>query len=133
MARLSSPDWRVTVTVLAALFLLLAGCSSLSTGDMDGPEGTWGIPEPGQPEVTLEEGGHAYGTDGCNQFTGSWRLEGEAGQDGTTVVFSDMTSTLMACDGMDTWFTRTVSATVHGDVLHCFDAEGSEIGTLPRQ
>lgn len=121
-----------TRTVLAtagatAGALLLCACGSPSDGDAPAPEGTWGSPEPGHPELTLETGGHAHGTDGCNQLTGSWHLED------TEITFVDMTSTLMACEDVDDWFADAETATIDGDTMHCFDAAGREIGTLPRQ
>lgn len=111
----------------AAGVLLLCACGSPSGGDVPAPEGTWGSPELGHPELTLATGGHAHGTDGCNQFTGSWRLED------TEITFVDMTSPLMACEDVDDWFTDAATATIDDDTMHCLDAAGREIGTLPQQ
>lgn len=120
------------LVTLVTVFLLLSGCAS---GVMDGddPEGRWGSPDPGLPEITLEEDGRAHGTDGCNRFTGTWRIDDDSEAEGTTVVFVDFASTLMACDDIDTWFAASVGARVHDDMMHCLDADGVEIGTLPRQ
>ncbi|AGF73150.1 hypothetical protein A605_10750 [Corynebacterium halotolerans YIM 70093 = DSM 44683] len=111
----------------AAGALLLCGCDSPPGEDAPDPEGTWGSREPGHPELTLEADGRAHGTDGCNQFTGSWYLAD------TEITFVDMTSTLMACENVDDWFADAATATIDDDTMHCFDAAGREIGTLPRQ
>ena len=111
---------------LVAGLVLLAGCGQ-TTGEADtGPEGTWGSMEAGHPNITLEPDGRAHGTDGCNRMTGSWHPEGD------DIIFSDMTSTLMACENVDTWFAATETATIQGELLRCFNGAGEQIGTLPR-
>lgn len=94
---------------------------------MDSYEGTWGTDEPGQPHLKLDADGTVTGTDGCNRLMGKWTL-GEG-----VIHFQQMVSTMMYCEGVDTWLSGAASAKVHGDSLLVFDRGGVEIGTLHRQ
>jgi len=115
-----------------ALGFGLAGCAPASptgTGDTDASTsavGTWGADAQGEPSLTLSEDGKLSGTDGCNRLTGSWT------QDGATVDFGEVASTMMFCEGVDTWLVDLDTATVDGSTLRILDAEGTEIGTLDR-
>ncbi len=100
--------------------LFLAGCASAATA-----EGTWGTDD--GPQLTLSEDGALSGTDGCNQLMGSWEA------DGATVDFGEVASTLMACEGVDTWLNGLATGTVEGDTLHVLSTDGTEIGSLERQ
>ncbi len=62
--------------------------------------GQWGGEEPGQPSLVLWAGGRVSGSDGCNRLMGSWRAEGDG------YLFSQMASTMMYCQGVDTWLSR---------------------------
>ncbi|MGO1903299.1 META domain-containing protein [Corynebacterium casei] len=95
-----------------------------STENMDSYEGTWGSTEPGQPHLGLACDGTVVGTDGCNRLMGKWTLE-----DGV-IHFHQMVSTMMYCEGVDTWLSAAASARVHGNALHVYDRAGLEIGTL---
>ena len=66
-----------------------------------------------EPPVYLElaEDGGLTGSDGCNQLTGSWEV------DGTEVDFGDLAATMMACEDVDTWLSGAESATVDGDEM----------------
>ncbi|PQM75085.1 META domain-containing protein [Corynebacterium sp. J010B-136] len=88
--------------------------------------GTWGSSEPGQPHLVFAEGGAVSGSDGCNRLMGQWTVE-----DGV-ITFSQMASTMMYCESVDTWLRGAVTAYVQEDVLHIRDGEGAEIGTLSK-
>lgn len=107
---------------LAATALLLTAC-----GGSAAPEGTWGTDEQGQPLLVLSDDGGLTGTDGCNRLMGSW----EKGE-GSDLSFGEVASTMMFCEGVDTWLATLSTATVEGDTLHIFDESGAEIGTLAR-
>lgn len=94
---------------------------------MDSYEGTWGADEPGQPHLQLGADGTVTGTDGCNRLMGKWTLEEDV------FHFQQMVSTMMYCEGVDTWLNGAASAKVHEDSLHVLDRGGVEIGTLHRQ
>lgn len=91
---------------------------------MESVIGTWGSAEPGQSQLRFEEDGSVTGTDGCNRLAGKWSLENEV------VTFEQMISTMMYCEGVDTWLSAAASARVHGKALHVYDRTGQEIGTL---
>ena len=88
--------------------------------------GTWGNTEPGQPHLSFAEDGTVAGTDGCNRLMGRWSREQDV------ITLSQMASTMMYCESVDTWLRGAVTAYVQGDVLHIADSEGKEIGTLPK-
>lgn len=105
---------------------LLAGCA----GSGDGPfVGTWGdSSDSTKPSLELASDGKATGTDGCNRLTGDWAEEGK------TVTFSRFASTLMACEGMDTWLSNAATAKIQEDgKLALFGEDGTQIGTLSGQ
>lgn len=108
-----------------ALALGLAGCSAgTASGDVTG---TWGTPDAtGTPGLELKADQSATGTDGCNRLVGTWSLNGE------TIEFGTFASTLMACEGVDTWLGQASTATVDGSVMTVQDSDGAEIGTLER-
>lgn len=91
---------------------------------MESVVGTWGSAAPGQPQLRFVEDGSVSGTDGCNRLAGKWTLENEV------VIFQQMISTMMYCEGVDTWLSGAASARVHGNALHVYDRAGQEIGTL---
>ena len=91
-----------------------------------GAVGTWGTEAQGEPNLTLAEDGSVSGTDGCNRLMGSWT------QEGTTIEFGEIASTMMFCEGVDTWLLDVSTATIDGTTLRVMDADGAEIGTLAR-
>jgi len=97
---------------------------------LDAFEGFWGSLEPGQPNLVLAAddafSGTVAGTDGCNRLTGRWRL------DGGVVRFTQMASTMMYCEGVDTWLSQAAFAEVPGKTMYVFNREGNAIGTLAR-
>ena len=123
--------WRIGAVVAAVvLTLALGACGSGDSfvGGDEGvdPVGAWGLVEPGQPSLELHPDGSFTGSDGCNRIGGSWRLDGDQ------VVFSDVFTTLMACEDIDTWLSRLATATVTEDFLVVRDQGASRIGTLQR-
>lgn len=113
---------------LAAVALLGAACS---TDASDSPEpmsvlGAWGRDAPGEPRLEFTEDGRFAGTDGCNRLFGSWE------QDGAEVTFGMAGSTMMACQGVDTWLERLHTGRVEGETLLVHNEAGVEIGTLTR-
>jgi len=115
--------------LLAAALIALSACASPGTGVV----GVWGDPEAqGLPslEFTAEadaSSGEYSGTDGCN------RLGGEYSVNGSTVDLGMMRSTLMFCEGVDTWLSQARTANLAGDLLTFLDEGGQELGSLERQ
>jgi heat shock protein HslJ len=108
-----------------ALALGLAGCAA-GTGSAD-VTGTWGTPDAtGTPGLELNADQSVTGTDGCNRLVGTWSLNGD------TIEFGTFASTLMACEGVDTWLSGASTATVAGSTMTVQDAGGDDIGTLER-
>ena len=110
---------------------VLAGCASDSGSgaELSGTdvEGKW-TQAGSKPPVYLElaEDGGLTGSDGCNQLTGSWEV------DGTEVDFGDLGATMMACEDVDTWLSGAESATVDGDEMTILGAGDKKIGTLEK-
>lgn len=74
----------------------------------------------------ITESGRFNGNDGCNSFSGTWVA------DGASAELKDLTQTLVGCPGMDTWLSLAATVQVKDQTLHVTNAEGKEIGTLPR-
>ncbi|WP_394554044.1 META domain-containing protein [Agromyces sp. MMS24-JH15] len=110
--------------VVAAI--ALSGCGGSSGGGID-VVGTWGDPTTGEPYLSLAEDGTLTGSDGCNRLAGGWELD-EADQ----IEFGDVASTLMACEGVDTWLSGLDVATVSGTTMTILSDDGAEIGRLER-
>lgn len=115
--------------LLAAALLALSACASTAPGVV----GVWGDPDAqGLPslEFTAEgedSDGEYSGTDGCNRVGGVYTVNG------STVDLGMMRSTLMFCEGVDTWLSQARTASLEGDVLTFLDEGGQQIGTLERQ
>ncbi|MBO1902174.1 META domain-containing protein [Leucobacter weissii] len=104
--------------------LCLAGCSSAPS---TGPVGTWGDPgAQGEPHLVFDEDGRFSGSDGCNRVMGSWRVDGDR------IDLGEMASTMMYCEGVDTWLNAASTAVIRDDALVLNDADGAELGVLPR-
>jgi heat shock protein HslJ len=92
--------------------------------------GSWGDPdEAGEPYLEFSDDGSVAGSDGCNQLVGTWTLESEQ------IVFSDLATTLMACEGVNTWLSAASTAVLEqddDDELRILNSEGVPIGTLDR-
>lgn len=111
--------------------LVLTGClggqGSAQGGDID-PVGTWGDPSvEAEPYLSLAEDGSLTGSDGCNRLSGSWSVD-EADQ----VLFEDVASTRMFCEGVDDWLTGLTAAEIAGTTMTVLGQDGSEIGQLER-
>ncbi|CAG7620151.1 META domain-containing protein [Leucobacter soli] len=108
----------------AGLVLATAGCA----GGGEDFTGDWGdAAASDQPSLSIEEGGAFSGTDGCNRLTGTAKISGD------TIDFGVVASTMMACEGVDTWLNGLATGTIAGDALEISDADGNVIGSLPRQ
>ena len=120
---------RLLRTLLAAA-AIAASAMTLSACAPSDPSivlGSWGVPDAaGERWLTFEEGGTFNGSDGCNGMFGEYRVSGDR------VELSDVGSTLMFCEGVDTWLSTAARGEVVGDELVLFNGDGTEIGTLPR-
>ncbi|MEE1621530.1 META domain-containing protein [Zafaria sp. J156] len=88
----------------------------------------WGSDERGSPWLRFEADGRAYGSDGCNRLMGRWERA-----DGDAVAVGPMASTMMYCEGVDTWLQAIATVRVLADALEVYDAGSSLIGSLPAQ
>lgn len=108
---------------VVAAALLLTACTSQSADYI----GTWGDEsQDSTPSLVLNEDGTVSGTDGCNRILGEYSYENE------TVVFGNLATTMRFCEGVDTWLNLGSTATVSGDEILVFDADGKELGSLER-
>lgn len=113
-----------TISVAALLAgTFMSGCSSDAEAG-ETADGTW--TDMSGSELVLADERALSGTDGCNRLMGSWS---EA--DGV-ITFSQVTSTLMFCEGVDTWLSALASAKIDGDTMTVLDDAGTTIGTLDR-
>lgn len=119
---------RMTALLMLPLALLaLAGCGSTPEAGAKSVVGQWGgVPEQ-SPELDFAEAGTFTGNDGCNSMNGSWTQEGE------TVTLGATATTLMACDGVDTWLSLATTAKIDGANLNVFNKDGQQIGVLAGQ
>lgn len=115
----------VAMSTIAAS-LLLVGCSTGGSTE-SGPAGTWGPGGDGQPQLVLDEDGTLSGTDGCNNLIGNWTQKDDV------VDFGEVASTMMFCEGVDTWLVSLKTGTVDGNTITILDADGATIGTLEKQ
>lgn len=114
---------RIIAAAAAVAALTLTGCSAASSSAV----GNWGdASQSDQPSLELSKDGKVTGTDGCNRLMGSFTEEGD------TVQFKQLASTMMFCEGVDTWLSKADTATVSGDILTVNDETGAQIGTLAR-
>lgn len=114
------------VLALSAALTGLLAFSACSSGDAS-VVGAWGAPDTrGEPSLVFEQDGSYSGNDGCNNVGGRWS------EDGDSIDLGNMHSTLMYCEGVDTWLGLARSAELSGDALTLLDEDGGEIGTLQR-
>lgn len=124
------PTTRLAIIVAAVAALGLSGCANSGAGAPGGPDpvGTWGTVEStGVPFLTFTDNGVFTGSDGCNTLNGGWALNG------TTIDFKNVTTTEMACQGVDTWLSALNTATISGSTMTVFNVSDSEIGTLQNE
>lgn len=119
---------RRSVSVLgiatAATLLCLSGCAvSPAPANF---VGTWGTEAQGQPSLTIENDNTYSGTDGCNRLFGTYEIEG------ASIVFEPPASTMMFCEGVDTWLLNMASGRIDGDSLEIQNAKQMIIGSLTR-
>lgn len=88
--------------------------------------GQWGGMAEGSPVLWFVSSGQFTGNDGCNTLGGTWVASGSG------IELKDLTMTLVACPGMDTWLSSAATVQVKGDTLRVSNANGKQIGTLPR-
>lgn len=105
--------------------LVLVRTTDANVGPQD-PAGVWGSQDAGQPYLELGSDGTLTGNDGCNTLSGSWELS-----DGS-VEFDDLASTMMACEGVDTWLSGADRAFLQAGVMTITDDDGTVIGQLSR-
>lgn len=112
------------LALTSAALLTLAGCA----GGGDTVAGTtWGDPDKKDtPSLTFDSDGSLGGTDGCNVVGGDWT------QEGPTITFGPLISTMMYCEGIDDWLTHSATAVVSGDTMTFSDEDGKELGRLTR-
>ena len=118
-----------TLRLAAALLAVaaLASCADSPGSGTPSVEGSWGDTDNSSaPSLDFASDGRVSGTDGCNRLMGFWT------QDGAAVTLKDMASTLMACQGVDTWLSAAATAEIDGDTLALFNGNGDPIGTLQR-
>ncbi|MEO8908514.1 MAG: META domain-containing protein [Microbacteriaceae bacterium] len=110
-------------SVLVAVMVVLAACSAGAPA----ATGTWGDSSAAQtPYLTLKSDGSLGGSDGCNRLIGTWK------QSDADITFGKLGSTMMACEGVDTWLSKAASATVAGSTLTVKDESNNKIGTLDK-
>ena len=117
---------RILVAAAAAtVAVALSGCGA-SAGSA--ATGVWGDPDATRmPSLELHEDRSLSGTDGCNRLVGTWKMSGDR------IEFGPIASTLMACEGVDTWLGAATTATIDGSTMTLTDQGGKTIGTLERQ
>lgn len=114
----------LAAAALAAATLTLVGCAS---GDTSKAQGTWGTANvTGEPWLVLEADGSFNGSDGCNGVSGTYTVSSD------TVTLDDMGSTLMFCEGVDTWLSNAATARIDNNTMTVMNADAQEIGTLER-
>ncbi len=94
---------------------------------MDDIYGLWGQKgNYGEPWLELALNGQAAGSDGCNRISGTFEVhEGR-------ISFGPILSTLMYCQGVQTWLGAASSAEMNEGQLEIFDLTGQSIGVLRR-
>lgn len=125
---------RVSVAIALALMLGATGCmqNSSDNSSQTAPSevsyvGTWGTVEAGKPSLVINEDKSFTGNDGCNQLMGNYSVTEE------NIVFESPASTMMFCEGVDTWLSRLSTAVLAEKYLVIFDSSGDEIGKLEQQ
>ncbi|KAM9863616.1 META domain-containing protein [Leucobacter sp. BZR 635] len=109
--------------LLGAAALLLTACS----GSPSVSDTSWGkLDTRGEPSMTFTADGAAHGSDGCNIVNGKWTEEKG------TVTFGPLASTMMFCEGVDTWLTGATTAVAEGDKITFSDEDGKELGSLQK-
>ena len=119
-----------TILLVALAGAALTACGDDSSGsDLKSTDvtGQWNEPD-SRPLVDLLflANDTVSGSDGCNQLTGTWKING------STVEFGPFAATMMACENVDTWLSAASSATVDGTTMTILDDNDKTIGTLEK-
>jgi heat shock protein HslJ len=124
-------------TVAVAAAIVLSGCASAhsnasliaaapeAVSASSSPVGTWGTDAQSAPNAAFNSDGTVTGSDGCNDFQGTW-----SGSEGSIAVGS-LVASAVACPSVDTWLTGMTSVSVSGDTLAVY-AGDKQIGTLTK-
>jgi heat shock protein HslJ len=80
---------------------------------------------PDSPFLTISADRTYSGDDGCNRFTGAWESTGDG-----AVALTAGATTLMACEGVDTWLSQAASAVLRSGTLTVSAADGTVLGQL---
>jgi heat shock protein HslJ len=123
--------------VAVAAAVMLSGCASAHSNASliaaapeavsvsSSPVGTWGTKAQSTPNAVFNSDGTVTGSDGCNDFQGTWN--GSAGP----IAVGPLWASAVACPSVDTWLTGMTSVTVSGDTLAVY-AGDKQIGTLTK-
>ncbi len=114
------------IAAAAMATLTLSACASpAATGTA---VGSWGNAKATtEPSLEFTQDGEYSGTDGCNRVHGSYTEKPDG-----TVDLGAMLSTMMACEGVDTWLIQAQTGEIKNDVLTLRDEGGKQIGELKR-
>lgn len=116
----------VGLVLTASTALLLSACAS-PAAPAASPDGIWGdAATAGAPYLELDDSGKLSGSDGCNRLMGTWKANG------SEITFGPIASTMMACQGVDTWLSGAASAKITDTSMTVLGADGEEIGSLDR-
>lgn len=129
--------------ILIMLLITLSACANNSVallgewkliayGDSTNP--TLALPNV-ETSINFETDGQFGGSVGCNTFGGEYKVNG------SEIVFSDIFSTLMFCEGiseqetmvLNIFSNQTLNAEMNGDQLTLTSADGSSVIVLERK
>ena len=97
-----------------------------NVGPQGRPIGYWvESATPAAPFLSIQADGTYSGNDGCNVIVGGWEQA-----DDEAILFTHGVSTLMACEGVDTWLNQAVKGRVRAGVMTLESAEGTVLGQL---
>jgi heat shock protein HslJ len=104
-----------------------------STDPLVGPQGFpvgyWVEADtPTAPFLSMAADRTFTGNDGCNTLRGTWSTT-----DDDATRFSDVASTRMACEGVDTWLSGLALGRVVAGVMTIQSADGTVLGQLTRR
>jgi heat shock protein HslJ len=124
----------LTAAVVGAFALAaLAACSGTSAPGASATHsaadvlGTWTSAADPNAFLTFTDDGRVGGKDGCNTLSGGWAAEADG-----TVTISGLASTMMYCEGVDTWLSKAATVEIAGTTATVADPAGANVGTLQR-
>ena len=80
---------------------------------------------PTAPFLSIQADGSYSGNDGCTMLTGPWEQA-----DDEAILLTAGATTLMACEGVDTWLNQAAQGRVRPGVMTLQSAEGLVLGQL---